>query len=347
MKTKVIKISASRPNKKIITKAARVIRNGGLVAFPTETVYGLGANALDHNAVRKIFVAKKRPSDNPLIVHIADLSDLDNLVINVSASAKKLIRAFWPGPLTLVFRRKSILPTEVTARGQTVAIRMPGHPVAIALIKASGVPIAAPSANLAGRPSATSARDVKADLGDKIDLILDAGSTKFGLESTVVDFSGKKLVILRPGAITKEALEKFLGKNVSYVSEKQNLQVRSPGMKHRHYAPNAKVILIPYGDAKNMANQERRLVRRFQYQGKRVGILATLRPVISHREVDDFCYAGSTLNSVGKNLFRCLRELDKNKVDIILAEAVPEQGLGLAIMNRLTKSAAAKKVTDR
>lgn len=339
MKTKIIKVSVLGANKKLIAEAAAVIRAGGLVAFPTETVYGLGANALDKKAVRKIFAAKNRPTDNPLIVHIAKLRDLNKLTADVPAYAKKLIGAFWPGPLTLVFYKKSAVHDLVTAKGPTVAVRMPHHPVALALIKAAGTPIAAPSANRAGRPSATSAQDVFSDMDGKVALILDAGKTKFGLESTVVDVSSAEPVILRPGAITREALEIILKAPVRYESNFRGT-ARSPGMKYRHYAPKAKIIIISCKAPTEMAAQERLLIKRFRNQNKRVGILATLSKTVRRPKADAICFAGSTLNRVAKNLFRCLRQLDRENVSIILVEGVPERDLGVAIMNRLTKAAA-------
>lgn len=339
MKTRLIKVSARATSKKIIAEAATVIRAGGLVVFPTETVYGLGANALDKKAVQKIFVAKNRPTDNPLIVHIAKIQDLDKLAVNVPAYAKKLIGAFWPGPLTLVFYKKAAVPDVVTAKGPTVAVRMPKHSVALALIKAAGVPIAAPSANRAGRPSATSAEDAFIDLdGNKVEVILDAGKTRFGLESTVVDVSGIEPVILRPGAVTQEALERILKTPVRYAS---NLfgAVRSPGMKYRHYAPKAKVVIISYKAQTKMVAQERLLIKRFQNQNQRVGILATLPKTVRRPKADAICFAGATQSSVAKNLFHCLRQLDRENIDIILAEGVLERDLGVAIMNRLNKAA--------
>lgn len=347
MKTKIIKVSTRGANEKIIAEAVAIIRSGGLVAFPTETVYGLGANALDKKAARKIFTAKSRPVDNPLIVHIAKLRQLNDLAADVPACAKKLIGAFWPGPLTLVFRKKSAVPDLVTAKGSTVAVRMPDHPIAHALIKAAGMPIAAPSANRSGRPSATSAQDVFADLGGKVELILDAGKTRLGLESTVVDVSGREPAILRPGAVTKEALESVLKIPVMY---KSNLRgaTRSPGMKYRHYAPKAKIVVISCKSPAKMVAQERLLIAHLRSQKKRVGILATLPKVIRRPKVDAICFVGSTPSRVARNLFRCFRQLDKEKIDIILAEGVAEQGLGMAIMNRLTKAAASDSInTDR
>lgn len=342
MKTRIIKISARNPNKKIIAEAAAIIRGGGLVAFPTETVYGLGANALDEAAVKKIFMAKSRPTDNPLIVHIADYKDLYKLAQGLPRYTVKLIRQFWPGPITLVARKKAVMSDLVTAKGSTVAVRIPSHPVAIALIKAAGVPIAAPSANRSGRPSATSAQDVLNDLKGRVDLILDAGQTRFGLESTVVDVTSSNPVILRPGAVSKEALENILKIPLQNKLRSSGLVLRSPGMKYRHYAPEAKVIIIPYGTPTEVTVQEQQFIDHFHRQGKRVGILATLRKTTRRPKADILYFAGATLHCVGKNLFRSLRQLDKEKVDVILAEGVPERDRGVAIMNRLRKAAVTK-----
>ena len=238
--------------KEILHKAVRIIKKGGLVAFPTETVYGLGANALDKKAVRKIFKVKKRPLDNPIIVHIAEIEDLNLLAKNIPEEVKILTKKFWPGPLTLVLFKKKIVPEEVTAGTNTVAIRMPDNEIALRLIRSSGVPIAAPSANLAGKPSSTIAQHVFEDLGDKIDLIFDGGPTKIGVESTVVDLTVQPPQILRPGGISFEELKRVI-KNIqlhpSLLSEIRFASqlfngVKSPGMKYRHYAPKASLILV-------------------------------------------------------------------------------------------------------
>ncbi len=338
MKTRIIKISSRNPDERSIAAAATVIKNGGLVVFPTETVYGLGANALDKQAVQKIFTAKKRPADNPLIVHIASYADLIKLAYPLPSYAQKLIRKFWPGPLTLVLRKKRLVPDVVTAGGPTIAVRMPKHKVALALIKKAGVPIAAPSANLAGRPSGTSASDVLEDLDDKIDLILDGGPTRIGLESTVLDVTQSKPIILRLGGITKETLEDFLGMTLFYDNNLKGL-ARSPGMKYRHYAPRAKVIIVSYDKSTVMTAELRKLARHFHHRDQRIGILATLEKKRQYPKSEAFLFAGSTSTRIGKNLFRYLRLLDSRKLDVILVEGVPEHGLGAAIMNRLRKAA--------
>ncbi len=338
MKTRIIKISSRNPDERSIAAAVAVIKNGGLVAFPTETVYGLGANALDKQAVKKIFMAKKRPADNPLIVHIASYADIARLAHPLPSYAQKLIRKFWPGPLTLVLRKKRLVPDIVTAGGPTVAVRMPKHKVALALIKKAGTPIAAPSANLAGRPSATSASHVLEDFDDKIDLILDGGRTRIGLESTVLDVTQSKPIILRPGGITKEVLERVMGISFTYNKNPRGL-ARSPGMKYRHYAPRTRVNIVPYDKPAVMTAETQRLLHCFHRRGERVGILATLVKTRQRPKSDALLFAGSSPATIGRNLFRYLRYLDSRGLDVILVEGIPERGLGAAIMNRLRKAA--------
>lgn len=338
MRTKIMKVVAKTPGTRVIAGAGAIIKKGGLVAFPTETVYGLGANALNEQAVKKIFAAKNRPTDNPLIVHIADSSSLLQLAHSVPPLAQKLIQKFWPGPLTLVFRKRHGVLDAVTAGGKTVAIRMPKHPVALALIKAAGVPIAAPSANSSGKPSATSARDVLEDLGGKVDMILDSGRTRIGLESTVVDVSLRYPLILRKGGITKEQLEQAVGMSFDEKGGSEGI-ARSPGMKHRHYAPHAKVIIVHYETPKKMAAKMQKMILRFRRQGKRVGILTTLRKAQKRPSADVTLFAGATPAQIGRNLFHSLRLMDKRKVDVILVEGIPENKLGTVIMDRLRKAA--------
>lgn len=365
MVCQIIKIHSKKPEKKILEKAAKIIKRGGLVAFPTETVYGLGANALNKKAVRKIFEAKKRPLDNPVIVHIAEDKDLFKLVKKIPKEAKILIKKFWPGPLTLVLFRKTtthpprppiprfarngplIVPDEVTAGSDTVAIRMPKNKIALELIKASGVPIAAPSANLAGRPSPTTAEHVFEDLGDKTDLILDGGKTKIGVESTVVDLTVKPPLILRPGGITLEELKKVL-KDIKphpfLLGEKlKDKIVKSPGMKYRHYAPKAPLILIE-GDLRERLKKFKQLINFYREQKKKVGIMSSQETKKFLKNGDLILVVGSrkNLKEISRNLFKTLRKFDQKGVDVILAETFPERGIGLAIMHRLKKAAGRK-----
>lgn len=316
-----------KPSSAATRKAARLIRSGELVAFPTETVYGLGANALDVRAIKKIFKAKGRPSDNPLIVHVAFPRDLDGLVKAISPTAKKLIGRFWPGPLTLLFRKSKTIPDRATAGLKTVAVRCPSHPVARKLIRIAGVPLAAPSANRSGKPSPTTARDVKEDLNGKITLILDGGPTRVGLESTVIDATGNVPILLRPGAITVEQLERVVGK--IRIASAHSKKPRSPGMKYRHYAPKAKLIL---------AENARELRRVFSKHSKKRVALVTYR---KNRQFPGIRteFLGATTASFARRLFATLRTLDRSKFDVVVCETPDEKGLGFAIMNRLKKAA--------
>jgi len=347
MKGKIIRVSPKKPEREFIERAAKIIKRGGLVAFPTETVYGLGANALNKKAVKKIFQVKKRPLDNPVIVHIAEIKDLFKLAKNIPKEAEILIKKFWPGPLTLVLFKKEIVPNEVTAGSNTLAIRMPKNKIALELIKTSGTPIAAPSANLAGRPSPIEARTVFEDLGQRVDLILDGGKTKIGLESTVIDLTTKPFQILRPGGISFEKLKKIL-KNVELHpflrGEKlQDKIVKSPGMKYRHYAPKAPLILVE-GKIGEMVKKIKDLIPIYQKKTKKVGVMAAKETKNYYQKADLVLNLGSrkNLEEVARNLFSTLRQFDEKGIDIILAESFPEKGIGLAISHRLKK--AAKKI---
>ncbi|MGA3059269.1 MAG: L-threonylcarbamoyladenylate synthase [Candidatus Bathyarchaeia archaeon] len=341
--TILLKVDSENPAPSKIKIAAQVIRNGGLVAFPTETVYGLGADALNPNAVLALFEAKKRPLDNPPIVHVANAGEVYKLVQEVPKKAELLMKTFWPGPLTLVFKRSSIVPSVTVAGLDTVAIRMPKHKVALALIKLSHLPIAAPSANLAGKPSPTTAKHVYEDLDGKIDVILDGGPTSIGVESTVVDLTIDPPLILRPGGTSFEALKKVLGivKLHPFVQAGQELpleNIRSPGMKHRHYAPNAEVILVE-GNTEAVIAKVKELAKFYLLKGAKVGILATDETQAAYK-ADVVKSLGSRfkLAVVAQNLFRLLREVDAEKVDIIISEGVSSEEIGLAIMNRLRKA---------
>jgi L-threonylcarbamoyladenylate synthase len=341
--TIMLKVDSQQPDIKQVQVAAKIIREGGLVAFPTETVYGLGADALNSKAVLALFKAKKRPLDNPPIVHVENMKDVYTLAEYVPPSADKLMKEFWPGPLTLVFKRSKAVPDVTVADLDTVAVRMPNHAVALALIKESRCPIAAPSANLAGKPSTTSAEHVFNDLNGRIDAILDGGPTRIGVESTVLDLSAEPAMVLRPGATSLEALKKVLGdvKLHPFVVAEKELAVekaRSPGMKHRHYAPKAPVTLVEGAVSPVMATVKS-LICAYWLQDKRVGVLATAETAWAY-EADVVKSLGSRRNVDGMaaNLFRLLREFDEENVDVIIAESVPTEGLGLAVMNRLRKA---------
>ncbi|MGD0069970.1 MAG: L-threonylcarbamoyladenylate synthase [Candidatus Bathyarchaeia archaeon] len=341
--TILLKVDPENPDPAKIQTAAQIIQKGGLVAFPTETVYGLGADALNPDAVLALFEAKKRPLDNPPIVHVANASEVYKLAKHVSKKAELLMEKFWPGPLTLVFKRSSIVPDVTVAGLDTVAIRMPKHKVALALIKQSNRPIAAPSANLAGRPSPTTAKHVYEDLNGRIDAILDSGPTIIGVESTVLDLSVDPPMVLRPGGTTFEALKQVLGevKLHPFVEAEQELpleKTRSPGMKHKHYAPKAEVILVE-GAVPAVIKKVKELAESYRLKGAKVGILATDETQTAYK-ADVVKSLGSRFNLavVAQNLFRLLREVDAENVDVIIAEGVPSEGIGLAIMNRLRKA---------
>jgi L-threonylcarbamoyladenylate synthase len=343
LNTLMLKVDAQQPELEPIQKAAEIIKRGGLVAFPTETVYGLGADALNADAVLRLFEAKRRPLDNPPIVHVADKADVAPLVIGVPKKARLLIDKFWPGPLTLVLKHSMAVPKVTTAGLDTVAIRMPIHPVAAALIKACGCPIAAPSANLAGKPSPTTAAHVYEDLNGRIDAILDGGATDIGVESTVVDLSADPPMLLRPGGLPFEALIKVLPDLVlhPFVEAEAEIsaeKVRSPGMKHKHYAPKASVILVE-GSLEAVVSKVKELAQTYCSEGKKVGVLATDETQGKYKAtVVQSLGTRSNVATIASNLFRLLREVDAVGVDVIISESVPPEGLGLAVMNRLRKA---------
>jgi L-threonylcarbamoyladenylate synthase len=335
-----------------IRVAAEVIRRGGTVAFPTETVYGLGANALMPEAVMKIFNAKERPADNPLIVHIASKRMLSTLVDGtLSTTTKKLVSHFWPGPLTLLFRKAPIVPAVVTCGLRTVAIRMPAHPIALALIRAAKTPIAAPSANLAGRPSPTTAEHVLQDLRGRIDIVIDGGRTNIGVESTVLDLTTEPPTILRPGGVPIETLRAVIGKEVKLHPvatadmDIEAVVALSPGMKYKHYAPQAKLVLVEGTKAK-VIDKVRSLAREYSRKNNkyRIGILS-LSGITHYRDLGYVVkFIGRNLTTAAERLFSTLREFDNENVDVIIAEGCPVKGLGLAIMNRLRKAASQRIV---
>jgi len=344
--TVVWQVDAKCPDPEIIRQAGLILRRGGLVAFPTETVYGLGANALDREAVDGIFAAKGRPQDNPLIVHIADIDVVGEYVLSVSEKARLLMNRFWPGPLTLIMQGNGKIAESVSAGLSSLAFRMPDHPVALALVKSAALPVAAPSANLSGKPSPTSAQHVYHDLNGRIDAILDGGQAAVGVESTVLDVTGEMPVILRPGGVTPEEIESVAGPvELDRTLVKPDivpLRPRSPGMKYRHYAPAAPLVLIE-GKADRVVREIKRLAGDYARRGKKVGVLCRsgnrgqycgVFAVASGTETDDA--------SVAAHLYDALRSFDNSKVDIILAEGVEASGLGLAVANRLRRAAGGK-----
>lgn len=327
----------------IIEQAAHILQQGGLVAFPTETVYGLGGNGLDAAACEKIYAAKGRPSDNPLILHISQRSELNQIVSYVPEMAEKMMKAFWPGPITLIFPKSDCVPMEVTGGLHTVAVRFPSHPVAQALIRKAGLPIAAPSANTSGKPSPTRASHVAFDLTGKIDMILDGGATEVGLESTILDVSGEEAILLRPGAITKEMIEKVIGsiRVDPAVYEKATAQIapKAPGMKYKHYAPFASIVLVK-GSRNQVISKINELVKADEEMGKKVGVLATNQTEKEYRAEHVFSLGNREhVEEIGANLFKMLRQLDFYGMDIVYSEMFDEIGEGMAIMNRLKKAA--------
>ncbi|KPU62622.1 hypothetical protein EP1X_07965 [Thermococcus sp. EP1] len=316
--------------------AARFIKEAKLVAFPTETVYGLGADALNDNAVRKIFKAKGRPPDNPLIIHIAEFNQVYELARDVPERAKILAENFWPGPLTIVLPKKEEVPYVTTGGLDTVAIRMPAHEIALALIKSSGRPIAAPSANISGKPSPTLAEHVADDFYGKIECIIDGGETKIGVESTVIDLTTDPPMLLRPGGLPLERIKSIIGEVKIHpaVKGKAVELAKAPGMKYKHYAPEAQVIIID-GERERVIKKIKELIDEYKKQGIKVGVMATG----DFYEADSYFNIGESEEEIARNLFKALRELDKSGVEIILAEGIAEHGLGLAVMNRLKKAA--------
>jgi len=342
--TIVLRVDSQKPDLEKIAIAADFIRKGMLVAFPTETVYGLGANALNAEAVLAVFEAKRRPLDNPPIVHVCNMKDVYRLIKEMPPNAEMLMKEFWPGPLTLIFKRSRIVPDVTVAGLDTIAIRMPRHNVALALIEKSCCPISAPSANLAGKPSPTMAKHVLDDLDGRIDAILDAGPTRIGVESTVLDLTVDPPQVLRPGGTPYEELRRVLGRvelNPIAIAEKPIPveRARSPGVKHKHYAPNADMVVVE-GDSDAVVSKVKELIRLYDGEGKRVGVLATDETVRRYTtDVVKSLGSRSDLEGAARSLFRLLREFDADGVDIIVAEGVPVEGLGLAVMNRLRKAA--------
>ena len=332
----------------VYAEAAAVIRSGGMVAFPTETVYGLGANALDEEASARIYAAKGRPSDNPLIAHIADKKQLYEIAEYVPDTAELLMKTFWPGPLTMIFRKKGIVPYGTTGGLDTVAVRMPDHPVALSLIRAAGVPIAAPSANLSGRPSPTTAEHTAEDMNGRIEMILDGGPCEIGIESTIVDMTEEIPVILRPGYITQEMLCRLLGEvkvdKALDPSRWKNFRPKAPGQKYKHYAPKAPMTLIE-GNTTDVVKKILELAEERIKEKKKVGIICTdeTQDYYSHGVIRSI---GSRIRmeSVAHNLYDILRTFDDIGVDMIYSEAFDFDELGYAIMNRMLKAAGHKVI---
>ncbi|GBD09562.1 Threonylcarbamoyl-AMP synthase [Candidatus Thermoflexus japonica] len=341
--TRVIPVDPQHPDPEVIARAAEILRQGGLVAFPTETVYGLGANGLDPTALARLFEAKGRPATDPVILHIADLDALPQLTREIPPAAWTLARRFWPGPLTMVLPKQPSVPDLATAGLPTVAIRMPAHPVALALIRAAGVPIAAPSANRFGHTSPTTAQHVLEDLGGRIAMILDAGPTAIGVESTVVDLTRPVPTILRPGGLPREALEEILGP-VAVFDRSVAGPAPAPGMLSKHYAPRAEmVVLIGPGDWIRLRLRE--LASRYLQEGHRVGLMIAEedRPAVADLPAE-IAVLGSEgdLEGIARRLYPAMRDLDARGLDLILARDFGTRGLGLAIRDRLVRAAGGR-----
>lgn len=340
MPARRVPVDPIRPDAAAIADAARILAAGGLVAFPTETVYGLGADALNAAAVERIFEAKGRPADNPIIVHIAEETALRGVVSNVPSNARALIARCWPGPLTLVLPALPAVPTVTRGGLPTVAVRIPSHPVALALIRAAGCPLAAPSANRSGRPSPTTAQHVLADLGAVIDLVLDAGPTPLGVESTVLDLTGAAPTLLRPGGVALETLEAILGPVAVPAGASRSTPARSPGTRYRHYAPRTRVVLVDV-PPERAAGILAETIRRSWDDGLRAGAMVTAESAADIPAGAVVRVMGSRADAatIAANLFAQLRELDDAGLDVIVVEGIAEQGVGRAVMDRLRRAA--------
>lgn len=343
LQTELIRIDRENMDLCMMARAGEMLRLGGLVAFPTETVYGLGADALNESAARRIYAAKGRPSDNPLIVHIADMEQLEGIVKAVPPEARALAEAFWPGPLTMIFHKKDCVPAGTTGGLSTVAVRMPSDEIARELIRRGGGYIAAPSANVSGRPSPTTARHVYEDLNGRIPMILDGGPVQIGLESTIVDLTEDVPVILRPGYITFSMIQEVVGKaevDRGLIAEDSDIHPKAPGMKYRHYAPKAQLYIVE-GSAEQVVSY----INRQCCRDRKTGIICTEETKMCYPYGDVKCI-GSRKDelSIASHLFAILRAFDEDRVEVIYSESFDTPGLGQAIMNRLLKAAGHQKV---
>ncbi|MHA1647125.1 MAG: L-threonylcarbamoyladenylate synthase [Promethearchaeota archaeon] len=370
METKILRLNPDHFDPKKLKEAANIIQNGDIVGFPTETVYGLGGSIYSDDAIKKIFQAKGRPMDNPLIVHISSMEMLKDLVLEIPENVQKICEHYWPGPLTILFRKSPIVADSVTAGLPTVAIRMPSHPIAKSFIEVAGVPIAAPSANSSGRPSPTTAEHVYHDLHGKIPYIIDGGKTNFGVESTVIDVHRNPPMILRPGGMNYEDLVSFIPNLQIYEKSISDSELEkhpsTPGLKYTHYSPNAYLILIEFNEMKSsdlsilssMRHKLEKLHLKYIKMGKKVGIIHThsgiqlSAQIINHSQTEIYPL-GAQLNpdqsnqdvidnfgQVAQGLFSAMRNLDELGVEIILVEGISEKYEGLAVMNRLRKAAS-------
>lgn len=347
MRAEIVSMTAEKLDEDALKRAGKILQEGGLVAFPTETVYGLGGNALDPRASMKIYAAKGRPSDNPLIIHIAEMEKLSEIVTEIPGKAQILAEKYWPGPLTMILPKAEIVPKETTGGLESVAVRFPSDPVAQELIKAAGGFVAAPSANTSGRPSPTTAEHVMEDLGDAIDMIIDGGQVGIGLESTIVDFTEEVPVVLRPGYISLEMLRETLGEvrmDKGLLKTDSNVHPKAPGMKYRHYAPKADLLIVE-GEASDVVAAINQFAAEAEKQGSQAGIIATDETMEQ--------YPAGIVKSIGSreeeetiahHLYEVLRDFDRCQVSVIYSEAFYTPRMGQAIMNRLLKAAGHKMI---
>lgn len=352
METKIVNISAAKEEftaqeELALQEAGEILRQGGLVAFPTETVYGLGGDALNPQSSRKIYAAKGRPSDNPLIIHIASMETLPLIVKEVNDKVRKVAESFWPGPLTIILPKSDAVPEETTGGLQTVAVRLPSHPVARRLIECAGGYVAAPSANVSGKPSPTLAKYVIEDMDGRIDMIIDGGEVGIGLESTIVDLTVEPPQILRPGYITQEMLNEVLGAvdvDKTILDNSSGQAPKAPGMKYRHYAPKGDLTIVT-GDAADVVAYINAQAAEFTTAGKKVGIIASEEVLQQYRAAIVKNIGNRTdETAIARNLYRILREFDEDGAEIIFSEAFDDGGMGQAIMNRLLKAAGHKVI---
>lgn len=342
MKTEIVKIDEEQIDQEAIARAGEILKRGGLVAFPTETVYGLGGDALNENSSRLIYAAKGRPSDNPLIVHITNMEALKKIVIEIPPAARKLAERYWPGPLTMIFHKSSAVPLATTGGLDTVAVRMPSHKTARAMIDAAGGYIAAPSANRSGRPSPTVARYVIEDLDGLVDMIIDGGEVNIGLESTIIDLTGEVPTILRPGYVTQDMLTETLGLvdvDRTILDANSHQAPKAPGMKYRHYAPKGNLSIVE-GEPERVVSYINERISALQKEGRKTGVIATDETAARYHG-DDVKSVGSRRDEevIARHLFRILREFDDDNVEVMFTESFETAGIGQAIMNRLLKAA--------
>ena len=353
MKTKLIRVDAQElhdgknESREALREAGEIIRQGGLVAFPTETVYGLGGDALNPESSKKIYAAKGRPSDNPLIIHIADIKDLEKIVKEIPQSAYQLADVFWPGPLTMILPKSEEVPYQTTGGLNTVAVRMPSHPVALEFIREAGGYVAAPSANLSGKPSPTKAKYVVQDMDGRIDMIIDGDGVDIGLESTIVDLTGDKPMILRPGYITKEMLDAVLGQvetDPTLLDSDSKEAPKAPGMRYRHYAPKGELVLVE-GSPEAVVSYINEQTSLHRQQGEKTGIIGTTE-MTGRYEADSVKIAGSRDDetAIARQLYTFLREFDDEDVAYMYAESFAGKGIRQAIMNRMLKAAGHKVI---